>query len=194
MSIINTSYFQTGTDTGDATATASQILSPYTAYVASGKVTGTMPPFSQQTAGTATASDITEGKTAYVNGQKITGTLNWTTISKQLKYGEVSFDGTNLVLPQMVAAVAGTFSWIYNNYSRYITLTAYFDSIFNGPFYKAFVGGYEIPGQEVQITIPSLNIINGVRCFDKIVLVSPQNISNTYSPDDLCALFLIGIP
>ena len=43
MPIINTSFFQTGTNTSDATATASQILAPYTAYVASGKVTGAMP-------------------------------------------------------------------------------------------------------------------------------------------------------
>ena len=44
MPIINTTYSQSGTNTSDATATASQILSPYTAYVASGKVTGTYIP------------------------------------------------------------------------------------------------------------------------------------------------------
>ena len=43
MSIINTVYPQSGTNTSDATATAAQILSPYTAYVAAGKVTGSMP-------------------------------------------------------------------------------------------------------------------------------------------------------
>lgn len=50
MPIINSSYFGSGgTDTSDATAVASQILAPYTAYVASGKVTGTMPSQGAQT-------------------------------------------------------------------------------------------------------------------------------------------------
>lgn len=45
MPVINSSYFGSGgTDTSDATATASQILAPYTAYVASGKVTRTYTP------------------------------------------------------------------------------------------------------------------------------------------------------
>lgn len=67
MPIINTSYFQTGTDTSDATATASQILAPYTAYVASGKVTGTIQSQGAQTITPGTSNQtIQSGK--YLSG------------------------------------------------------------------------------------------------------------------------------
>lgn len=73
MPIINTVYPQTGSNTGDATATAAQILSPYTAYVASGKVTGTIqsqpqatPSTSLSTSGLITATSIQQ--TGYVSG------------------------------------------------------------------------------------------------------------------------------
>ncbi len=57
----------------DATATPDKIVSGYTAYNGSGKITGTM-----DMQATATPYDILQGKTAWVNGQKIEGILSLT--------------------------------------------------------------------------------------------------------------------
>jgi hypothetical protein len=106
MSIINTVFPQSGSNTSDATATASQILSPYTAYVASGKVTGTIPTQQQATpsisvssSGLITAS-VTQ-QTGYISG----GTTNET---EQLntKSGTTITPGTN----QQTAISAGTYA------------------------------------------------------------------------------------
>lgn len=79
MPIINSSYFGSGgTDTSDATAVASQILAPYTAYVANGKVTGTMTSQGAQTI-TPGATNQTIQSGRYLSGtQTILGDADLT--------------------------------------------------------------------------------------------------------------------
>lgn len=88
MPIINTVYPQTGTNTSDATATAAQILSPYTAYVASGKVTGTIqtrtqatPSISVSSGGLITATSTQQA--GYVSGGTKTATRQLSTQGAQ---------------------------------------------------------------------------------------------------------------
>lgn len=96
MPIINTVYPQTGSNTGDATATAAQILSPYTAYVASGKVTGSIQSQGAQTI-TPGVSDQTIPPGKYLSGaQTILGDSNL--IAGNIKQGVSIFGVTGTVV------------------------------------------------------------------------------------------------
>ena len=68
-----TGVLEPGSDTSDATATASQILAPYTAYVASGKVTGTMPSQGAQVITPGTTQQTINGGVYLTGTQTIQG-------------------------------------------------------------------------------------------------------------------------
>jgi len=64
-----------GIDITDATATADDVRTGKTAYIASGKIDGELTPLDTSDA-TAAEGDILTGKTAYVDGSKITGSAS----------------------------------------------------------------------------------------------------------------------
>lgn len=199
MPIINTVYPQTGTNTSDATATAAQILSPYTAYVASGKVTGTMPPFSDQTSATATSNDILQGKTAWVNGQKITGTLNVGTQAIQLTNGQILFDGTTLSITQPIFGPiwTGRFRYMENvsgsPYLRVICFYVNADESFGsiGSNYLLSSGNSSTM-QDISVQYDSVTK-NGITCIENLKLLTSLEVSSFYPSDQLSGVWVIGV-
>lgn len=101
MSIINTVYPQTGTNTSDATAAAAQILAPYTAYVASGKVAGTIPSQGAQTITPSTSTQTIQAGQYLSGPQTVQGDANL--IASNIKSGVSIFGVSGTLQPQRSA-------------------------------------------------------------------------------------------
>lgn len=222
MPIINTSFFQTGTNTSDATATASQILAPYTAYVASGKVTGTIPnngpisnilqagqsyqvpsgyttggtiqaaSLSSQTVGTATQNDIMQGKTAWVNGALLTGQISNTSSAYRLKNGEILFDGSSFSIKNAIC-YALVGSYSFIYNNKFRTLFIY--SVPESNERRAagiIMTGYGIQPTNVS-TGGSLATVDGVYYFQNFQWTPPISVTSYYDSNDYSNLYAIGM-
>lgn len=132
--LIDNKYFiplveSSGTDTSDATAVASDIITGKTAYTVDGKVTGTLPKltvtyddtlfiytaahdgylnagdqvldFSAATSGTASGAGLLQGDIAWVNGQQIIG---------EIPIVSASISGNTVTVPYGYHESTGTFT------------------------------------------------------------------------------------
>jgi hypothetical protein len=149
--------------TGDATALVTDILAPKTAYIATGKVTGTCTYDADTSAGDATDGDIALGKVAYVAGAEVVGTLvapdlsDATATAADILLGETAYiaDGTK---------ATGTCAYDADTTSG----DAVAGDIATGK--KAWVDGAEVTG---TLTIPTVDDL-----VDNAVVITSLDGSN----------------
>lgn len=112
----------TGYDTSDATAQASHILSPYTAYGASGKITGTIP---SQAGKTITPG--TTNQTAVASGRYTTGAVtvkgDANLKAQNIKSGVSIFGVNGTLLPFKSSSIRILYDLSYDVLAKYTTIT-----------------------------------------------------------------------
>lgn len=156
MPIINTVYPHSGTNTGDATATAAQILSPYTAYVATGKVTGTIPSQGAQTITPSTSTQTIQSGRYLSGAQTILGDSNLT--ASNIKSG-VSIFG-----------VLGS----YSGQSGYQTSTFYNSGITISSASQIIIPNIEAKSLFGEIMFPE-SLPNGITTMQTFGIVGDKN-------------------
>lgn len=159
---------------GDATALVSDILAPKTAYIATGKITGTCTFDADTSDADAVESDILLGKTAYVDGEKKTGTstlnadtTDATLTANDMLYGVTGYgaDGTKLTGAgawwQYVRTIPRTFmnSAIAGNVELFMPMLDADNSL-----YLAFSGCAAITNLTLTF-VSSGSTYGGVSCF-----------------------------
>lgn len=112
----------TGYDTSDATAQASHILSPYTAYGASGKITGTIPSQAGKTITPGTAQQTAISSGTYASGNiLVAGDANLK--AQNIKSGVSIFGVNGALLPLKSSLIRILYGLSYDVFAKYTTIT-----------------------------------------------------------------------
>lgn len=219
MPIINSMYFGSGgPDTSDATATASQILAPHTAYVASGKVTGTIPSQGAQTITPGTTNKTIQsgrylsgtqtilGDTNLVPGNiregvsifGVAGSLYVQNPSIQLSSSQISFDGQRLYIPSNIKAPiwSGTFRYMENVsgslYLRQLLLYYCMDENYGTVTGYCVLTGRSIDPQDIAIGANGGQAETGVMCIDYLHLQTTLSVDSFYN-ETMSGFWAIGV-
>ena len=156
MPIINTVYPQSGTNTSDATATAAQILSPYTAYVATGKVTGVIPSQGAQTITPSTSMQTIQA------GQYLSGV--------QTILGDSNLTASNIKNGVSIFGVLGS----YSGQSGYQTSAFYNSGITISSASQIIIPNIEANSLFGEIIFPE-SLPNGITTMQTFGIVGDKN-------------------